>query len=32
LFEGARLAGSHRCRTLKQILQIMIAVSVESAN
>jgi hypothetical protein len=32
LLEGARLAGSHGGRTLKQVLQIVIAVSVEAPN
>ena len=32
LLEGARLAGSHGGRTLKQVLQIVIAVSVKAPN
>src|SRR5215472_3693410 len=32
LLEGARLARSYGCRTLKQILKIVIVVVVESAN
>src|ERR1700681_588310 len=32
LLEGARLAGSYGGRTLKQVLQIVIAVSVEAPN
>src|ERR1700756_3674085 len=32
LLKGARLAGSHGGRTLKQVLQIVIAVAVEAPN
>jgi len=32
LLEGARLAGSHDGRTLKQVLRIVIAVAVEAAH